>query len=56
MHGIATADSLAELGALAQSAGAAVTGQIQQKLRAVDPRTFIGRGKTADVREMAHQQ
>jgi len=41
---------------LAQSAGAAVTGQIQQKLRAVDPRTFIGRGKTADVREMAHQQ
>jgi GTP-binding protein HflX len=54
--GITTADSLAELGTLAQSAGAAVTGQIQQKLKAVDPRTFIGRGKTADVREMAHQQ
>jgi GTPase len=55
-HGIPTAESLAELGALAESAGAAVTGQIQQKLKAVDPRTFIGRGKTADVREMAHQQ
>jgi GTPase len=54
--GITTADSLAELGTLAQSAGAAVTGQIQQKLKAVDPRTFIGRGKTADVREMAHQR
>jgi GTP-binding protein HflX len=55
-HGIAAADSLAELGALAESAGAAVTGQIQQKLKAVDPRTFIGRGKTAEVREMAHQR
>jgi GTP-binding protein HflX len=55
-HGIAAADSLAELGALAETAGAAVTGQIQQKLKAVDPRTFIGRGKTAEVREMAHQR
>jgi GTPase len=54
-HGIATADSLAELAALAESAGAVVAGQIQQKLKAVDPRTFIGRGKTADVREMAVQ-
>jgi GTP-binding protein HflX len=49
-------DSLAELGALAETAGAAVTGQIQQKLKSVDPRTFIGRGKTADVREMAHER
>jgi GTP-binding protein HflX len=55
-HGISTADSLAELSALAESAGADVTGQIQQKLKAVDPRTFIGRGKTAEVREMAHRQ
>jgi GTP-binding protein HflX len=55
-HGIATADSLAELGALAESAGATVIGQIQQKLKAVDPRTFIGRGKTAAVRELAHQR
>ena len=55
-RGIATADSLAELGTLAESAGAAVTGQIQQKLKNVDPRTFIGRGKTADVRTIAHQR
>ncbi len=41
---------------MAESAGAAITGQIQQKLKAVDPRTFIGRGKTVDVREMAHQR
>jgi GTPase len=55
-HGIMTEDSLAELNALAQSAGADVIGQIQQKLKAVDPRTFIGRGKTAEVRELAHRQ
>jgi GTPase len=44
------------LSALAESAGADVIGQIQQKLKAVDPRTFIGRGKTVEVREMAHRQ
>ncbi len=54
-HGIATADSLAELGALAKSAGVAVTGQVQQKMKAADPRTFIGRGKAGYVRDMAHQ-
>ncbi|HJU10501.1 MAG TPA: GTPase HflX [Candidatus Binataceae bacterium] len=56
VHGMTSADSLTELGALAESAGAAVAGRIQQKLKAVDPRTFIGRGKTADVREIAHQR
>jgi GTP-binding protein HflX len=55
-HGIATEDSLAELGALAESAGAEVSGQIQQKLKTVDPRTFIGRGKTVEVRQLAHQK
>jgi GTP-binding protein HflX len=55
VQGIAPEDSLAELGALAESAGAAVTGQIQQKLKAIDPRTFIGRGKVADVRELARR-
>jgi GTP-binding protein HflX len=54
--GLATSDSLAELCALADSAGATVTGQIRQKLKVVDPRTFIGRGKTAEVREMARQK
>jgi GTP-binding protein HflX len=54
-QGIATEESLAELGALAESAGAEVTAQVQQKLKAVDPRTFIGRGKAAEVRALAHQ-
>ncbi|HXZ88899.1 MAG TPA: GTPase HflX, partial [Candidatus Binataceae bacterium] len=55
-NGIATEDSLAELGDLAQSAGAEVAGQIQQKLKSVDPRTFIGRGKTVEVRDLANQR
>ncbi len=52
-NAIASDDSLAELGALAESAGAAVAGTIQQRLKSVDPRTFIGRGKTVEVRELA---
>jgi GTP-binding protein HflX len=52
-HGITSDDSLSELGALAESAGAEVAGQVQQKLKSIDPRTFIGRGKTAEVRELA---
>lgn len=55
-NGIEIDDSLAELGALAQSAGAEVTGHIQQRLRNVDPRTFIGRGKAAEVRDLAAYQ
>ena len=55
-HGITTEDSLAELSALTESAGAEVAGQIQQRLKAVDPRTFIGKGKTAEVREMAERE
>ena len=54
--GIASDDSLAELGSLAASAGAEIAGQVQQKLKSVDPRTFIGRGKTAEVRELAHER
>jgi GTP-binding protein HflX len=53
---IAADDSLAELGALAESAGAAVAGQVRQKLKSIDPRTFIGRGKASEVREFALQQ
>jgi GTP-binding protein HflX len=55
IDGILTTDSLAELCALAESAGATVAGQIQQKLKILDPRTFIGRGKTVEVRELARQ-
>ena len=53
---IAADDSLAELGPLAESAGAAVAGQVRQKLKNIDPRTFIGRGKASEVREFALQQ
>jgi GTP-binding protein HflX len=54
--GIASDDSIAELGSLAESAGAEVAGQVQQKLKNIDPRTFIGRGKTAEVRELAQER
>jgi GTP-binding protein HflX len=54
--GIASDDSLAELGSLAASAGAEIAGQVQQKLKHIDPRTFIGRGKTNEVRELAHER
>jgi GTP-binding protein HflX len=55
-RGIATDESLAELGSLAESAGAEVAAHVQQKLKAVDPRTFIGRGKVAEVRSLAQQR
>ncbi|HVA79333.1 MAG TPA: GTPase HflX [Candidatus Binataceae bacterium] len=51
--GIAAEDSLRELGALAQSAGAEVVESVSQKLKRPDPRTFIGRGKAQQVREIA---
>jgi GTP-binding protein HflX len=55
-NGITSQDSLEELGALAESAGASVAGEIQQRLKNIDPRTFIGRGKTAEVRELARER
>jgi len=54
--GMETEDSLTELGALAESAGAAVAGQVQQKLKIIDPRTFIGRGKALEVRDLAQRE
>ncbi len=42
-------ESLAELKALAESAGAQVAGSLFQRLRAVDPRTFIGSGKLSEL-------
>lgn len=51
--GIAAEDSLRELGALAESAGAEVVESVSQKLKSPDPRTFIGRGKAQQVREIA---
>jgi GTPase len=41
---------------LAQSAGAEVAGELFQNLKEVDPRTFIGRGKVAELRELAHDR
>jgi GTPase len=52
-QGIGTDESLDELKALTESAGAEVAGVIRQRLKAPDPRTFIGKGKTAQVRELA---
>jgi len=54
-EGISTEESLAELRALTLSAGADVEATVSQKLKAPDPRTFIGKGKAAEVREIAQQ-
>ena len=50
---ISSEDSLAELAALTEGAGAQVAGTVRQRLKEIDPRTFIGRGKVAEVRELA---
>jgi GTPase len=52
----AAEDSLVELSALTESAGAEVAGEIFQSLKEVDPRTLIGRGKVAELLELAHQR
>ena len=39
-------DDLAELTALAESAGAVVVDRFQQKIRKINPSTYIGKGKT----------
>ena len=52
----AAEDSLGELGELAQSAGADVAGEVFQNLKEVDPRTFIGRGKVAELRDLARER
>jgi GTP-binding protein HflX len=52
----AAEDSLDELSSLTQSAGAVVAGEVFQNLKEVDPRTFIGRGKVAELRAMAHER
>ena len=38
-------DDLAELTALAESAGAVVVDRFQQKIRSVNPATYVGKGK-----------
>jgi len=45
------ADDLAELTALARSAGAIVVDGFQQKIRSVNPSTYIGKGKADQLRD-----
>jgi len=40
---------------LAETAGALVSGEVRQKLKEVDPRTFIGRGKVQELRRVASE-
>ena len=54
-HEISSEESLAELAALTEGAGAQVAALVRQRLKEIDPRTFIGRGKVAEVREAARQ-
>jgi len=42
-------DGLAELTALAESAGAVVVDRFQQKIRKINPATYIGKGKTNEL-------
>lgn len=44
-------DSLQELSMLADTAGMEVIGQTFQRLQQIDPKTYIGSGKVAEVRE-----
>ncbi len=48
-------DDLAELTALAESAGAVVVDRFQQKIRTVKPSTYIGKGKADQLAERVRQ-
>ena len=50
----ATEESMEELSALLETAGGETAGIIMQSKSSPDPRTFIGEGKVAEVKEMAH--
>lgn len=47
------AESLDELEELARTAGAQVAGRVSQKLEHPDPKTYLGRGKLIEARELA---
>ena len=47
-------ESLDELAALLDTAGGVCLGTVLQNKSAPDPRTFIGEGKAAEVKELAH--
>ena len=48
-HTGSEADNLAELTALAESAGAIVCDKFQQKIRTINPATYIGKGKAEQL-------
>src|SRR5437868_7096988 len=48
-------ESLDELEELARTAGAEVVGRLSQRLEHADPRTYFGRGKFSQARDMALQ-
>lgn len=47
-----TEDSVAELGELVTTAGAAVAGTIIQKRETMHPSTYVGKGKVEEIREL----
>src|ERR1700730_12616348 len=49
-------ESLDELEELARTAGAEVVGRISQRLDHADPRTYLGRGKLTEARDLAVEQ
>ncbi len=48
-------DSLLELAELARTAGVEVVGETQQHLEAVNPATYIGKGKVAELKLLVHE-
>jgi GTP-binding protein HflX len=50
------AESLDELEELARTAGAEIIGRVSQRLEHADPRTYLGRGKLTEARELAAEQ
>ena len=50
----ASEDSLEELAALLDTAGGTCLGTVLQNKNSPDPRTFIGEGKVAEVKELVH--
>ena len=49
-------ESLDELEELARTAGAEIVGRLSQRLEHPDPRTYLGRGKLQEAREIAEEQ
>ncbi len=46
-------DSLMELGELARTAGLEVVGETEQKLKAINPATYVGKGKAEELKLLA---